>query len=401
MDPETRYERYRRAIAGEPLPCALVDLDALDANIERLAAPIRRAGKRLRVATKSLRCPDLVDRVLERTRDVAIGLMTYTAAETALLAERGHADLLLAYPTLHPRELDAIAAANRRATAAVVADCPAHVDAIAEAAARTGTTVPVVIDVDLSYRPLARGPHLGVRRSPLRGAGEVVALAEQIRARPGLRFHGLLGYEAQIAGLPDASPGARATNAIKRAIKARSAPYVLATRRACVDALAAGGLAPALVNGGGTGSVAWSATDDALTEVTVGSGFLASGLFDDYAGLALEPAAGFALQVTRRPAGGIYTCLGGGYVASGAPAPDRLPRPWLPEGFELLATEGAGEVQTPIRARRELALGAPVFWRHAKAGELAEHFPEYVLVRGDAIVGRARTYRGLGHCFLG
>ena len=82
-----------------------------------------------------------------------------------------------------------------------------------------------------------------------------------------------------------------------------------------------------LFNGGGTGSVAWSAEDPALTEVAAGSGFLDSHLFDGFRGLALEPAAFFALQVTRRPAPGLVTCQGGGFVASGAAGPDRLPLP--------------------------------------------------------------------------
>ncbi|MCL2450021.1 MAG: alanine racemase [Polyangiaceae bacterium] len=403
MDPDdrARYARYCRALRGERLPAAIVDLEALEMNVDRLVAPIRAAGKALRIATKSIRCPDLVDRLLERTRGTAIGLMTYTAAETAMLAARGHRDLLLAYPTLAAHDLDAMAAANRVAHAALVVDCIEHVGALAAAAERAGTTVPAVIDVDMSYRPLAHGPHLGVRRSPLRTPEAVVALAEQIRARKGLRFDGLLGYEAQIAGVGDAARSAFAANAVKRAIKARSAPGVRSLRRACLDALVAHGLAPALVNGGGTGSVAWSAEDQTLTEVTVGSGFLGPGLFDDYRGLSLAPAAGFALEVTRRPAGDIYTCSGGGYVASGSPGGDRLPRPWLPPGMTLLSIEGAGEVQTPVRSREPLALGAPALFRHAKAGELAEHFNEYVLVRGDGVVARAKTYRGLGHAFLG
>jgi D-serine deaminase-like pyridoxal phosphate-dependent protein len=73
----------------------------------------------------------------------------------------------------------------------------------------------------------------------------------------------------------------------------------------------------------------------------------------------------------------------------------------LPAGIELLGTEGAGEVQTPIRSVTPLQLGQPVFFRHAKAGELAEHFDEYLFVRGERIVARAKTYRGLGHSFLG
>lgn len=395
------YDRYARALAGEPLPSAFVDLDAMDANIDQLVAPLRTGKKALRVATKSLRCPELVDHVLERTRDLAIGLMTYTAAETAWLAARGHRDLLLAYPTLLDRDLDAIAGANQQGRAAVVADCDQHVDAIARAARRASVVIPVVIDVDMSYRPFEAGPHLGVRRSPLRTPEAVCALAERIAGRAGLRFAGLQAYDAQIAGLPDAAPSARAANAVKRAFKARSAPQVRASRSACVAALRAGGWSPEIVNGGGTGSAEWSAHDEALTEITIGSGFVASGLFGEYRDLSLVPAAGFALQVTRQPAPGIYTCHGGGYVASGAAGRDRLPRPWLPAGLELLAAEGAGEVQTPVRSATPLVLGSPVFFRHAKAGELSEHFGEYALVRGDRIVARAKTYRGLGHCFLG
>lgn len=399
------YDRYARLLEGEPLPSAIVDLDAVDANIETLAAPLRAAGKAMRIATKSIRCPELINLVHAKTRDVAIdewvGLMTYTASETAFLAKRGYRDLLLAYPTLLDCDLDAIAGANRDAVAAVVADCEQHVDAIARAAKRANVEIPVVIDVDMSYRPLERGPHLGVRRSPLRSPEAVVALADVIAKRDGVRFAGLQAYEAQIAGLADAVPSERAANAVKRAIKARSAPHVLALRRACVEALRARGLAPAIVNGGGTGSAEWSSHDDTLTEITIGSGFLASGLFGEYRELSLVPAAGFALQVTREPAPGIYTCHGGGYVASGAAGRDRLPRPWLPAGIELLGTEGAGEVQTPIKSATPLQLGQPVFFRHAKSGELAEHFAEYLLVRGDRIVARAKTYRGLGHSFLG
>jgi D-serine deaminase-like pyridoxal phosphate-dependent protein len=75
--------------------------------------------------------------------------------------------------------------------------------------------------------------------------------------------------------------------------------------------------------------------------------------------------------------------------------------PYLPEGLSLLGLEGAGEVQTPlsIPPGLRLAIGDPVFFRHAKAGELAEHFATYVLIRGDRIEARVPTYRGAGHSF--
>ena len=390
------WERLRRAVSGCPLPLALVDLDAMESNVKRLVTPARIGGKRVRIATKSVRCPALLELIADAAGGVIVGAMAYAAAECPLLVAHGFDDILIAYPTVQASDLACVADANRRgATARLVVDCTEHVDAIARAAREESVRLPVVIDVDVSYRP--GGPvHLGVRRSPLHEVDEAVGLAERIAACPELRFDGIMAYEAQIAGLADG----RIAN---RALKTLSRPRVVETRAALVAALTSRGLAPGLVNGGGTGSLDANAQEPALTEIAVGSGFLASHLFDRYRGLTLHPAAFFALQVVRKPAQGIVTCHGGGLIASGAPGRDRLPVPVFPEGLSLLDLEGAGEVQTPLHATGgvELEIGDPVFFRHAKAGELAEHVNEYILIRGDTAVDRAPTYRGMGKCFLG
>lgn len=398
MDPG--WTRYRQALDGERLPAAIVDLDAFDRNVDRFVQVARGAGKRLRVASKSLRCPALITRVLERAPDVAGGVMTYTAEETAYWAEAGR-DALLAYPTVQPADAQSLARANQKAPAGTVVDDVAQLPALAGAAREAATRIPVVIDVDMSWR--LGGLHVGVRRSPLRDPSTVVALARAIAAEPSLRFDGLMGYEAQVAGVPDAAPFQRWQNPIKRTLKRASRPAVASLRARMVEALGAAGLAPRIVNGGGTGSAAWSSSDAALTEVTVGSGFLAGHLFDHYVGLTVEPALYFALQVVRRPGPGLVTCHGGGWIASGAAGADRLPLPVLPHGLKLLPLEGAGEVQTPLALTNgvQLQLGDPVFFRPAKSGELAEHVTEYLLVRGDRVVERVPTYRGLGRCFLG
>jgi D-serine deaminase-like pyridoxal phosphate-dependent protein len=105
--------------------------------------------------------------------------------------------------------------------------------------------------------------------------------------------------------------------------------------------------------------------------------------------------------VVRRPAPGFATLLGGGWVASGPADGSRLPVPWLPAGLSLLGTEGAGEVQTPVRGRAAdgLRVGDRVWFRHAKAGELAEHVTELHLVDGDRLAGTVPTYRGEGKVF--
>src|SRR5262249_51132419 len=196
------WAELRQAISGEPLPCAVVDADALDANVDHVAALVQARGKRLRIATKSLRAPALIERVLARGGDAFAGLMTYAAAETAWWAARGARDLLLAYPTVQASDLaHLVAVARQGAIAATVVGCDEHVDALAGAAKAAGVTLHAVIDVDMSYRPGAL--HIGVRRSPLHDAAPIVALAERIAHSEGLRFHGLMGYEAQIAGLGD------------------------------------------------------------------------------------------------------------------------------------------------------------------------------------------------------
>ncbi len=96
------------------------------------------------------------------------------------------------------------------------------------------------------------------------------------------------------------------------------------------------------------------------------------------------------------------TLLGGGYPASGAAGADRLPEPHLPAGLRLDATEGAGEVQTPVigAAAASLRVGQNVYLRHAKAGELCERFNSLYLLSGGEIADEVPTYRGEGRCEL-
>jgi D-serine deaminase-like pyridoxal phosphate-dependent protein len=242
-----KWRRYRALVADEAMPCALVDLDALEANARTLAAPLRGVGKTLRVATKSVRCPELVRRIMDTAGPVARGLMTYTATETAFWAERGERDLLLAYPVARAGDARLLAGANAAgAMAAVVVDSVAHLELLAPAAREAGTRIPVVLDLDVSWRPLGSALHVGVRRSPLREARDVVALARRITATDGLRFQGVMAYEAQIAGVPD-------SGAAVRAMKSASGSAVLRAREEVAVALRAAGFAPLLFNGGGTG----------------------------------------------------------------------------------------------------------------------------------------------------
>jgi D-serine deaminase-like pyridoxal phosphate-dependent protein len=228
-------------------------------------------------------------------------------------------------------------------------------------------------------------------------------VVDAVVAHPELRLAGVMGYEAQIAGLGDATPFAPLLNPVKKLIKGRSIRDVADKRRSAMEMLRSRGIALDLFNGGGTGSLKTTSLEPWVTEVTAGSGFLQSHLFDYYASNENQPAFCFALQVTRSSQADHVTCQSGGFIASGPASPDKAPVPFLPHGLKPTSGEAFGEVQTPLivpsELRGRLQPGDPVFFRPAKAGEIAERFNEYLLKRGDQIVQRAKTYRGLGYCF--
>jgi D-serine deaminase-like pyridoxal phosphate-dependent protein len=211
-----------------------------------------------------------------------------------------------------------------------------------------------------------------------------------------------MSYEAQIAGLGDAPPGRPIRGAVIRAIQARSYPELLA-RRAAAVARVRQHADLEFVNGGGTGSVAGTAADSAVTEVTAGSGLYGPTLFDGYRAWRPRPAAFFALSVVRKPTPRTATVLGGGWIASGEAHRSRQPLPWLPGGLRLIPGEGAGEVQTPLvgPGAGALSVGDRVWFRHAKAGELCEHVEALHLVTGESVAETVPTYRGEAKAFLG
>jgi D-serine deaminase-like pyridoxal phosphate-dependent protein len=392
------YAYYRDLFRGRAMPFAFVDLDLFDLNAATIAG--RAGGKSVRIASKSLRCVTLLERVLARGAPFA-GVLAYDADEAVHLCGRGLDDLVVAYPVWDEGRIRRVGERVRAGKRlALMVDSPEHAVRLGSIARSMDVILPVCLDLDMSSR--WPGLHFGVRRSPIGGVAGALAVVEAVEGQKHLRLDGLMGYEAQIAGLPDRSAGAPLRSAAVRVLKRRSIREVAERRAAVVAAIQGRGHRLRFVNGGGTGSLESTRQEACVTEVTAGSGFYAPGLFDGYRLFRHRPAAGFAIEITRRPSPGVYTCHGGGYVASGAAGRDKLPSPYLPPGCALLANEGAGEVQTPIayRGPEHLSLGDPILLRHAKAGELCERFPSLVLVSRGAVVGEAPTYRGEGWCFL-
>jgi D-serine deaminase-like pyridoxal phosphate-dependent protein len=399
--PAQSHERYEQIFAEVEAPFAFVDLGAMWANAGAMLA--RTGDKPIRVATKSVRCRALLEAILQRDERFS-GLMTYTMPETLWLAEQGFEDLLLAYPTADAAALGELAlrsAASPDAAPVVMVDCVKQLETIESVLGADAAPVRVCIDVDAGWWALGGRIKVGPKRSPVHSLEQAVALAGEIERRPQIELVGLMAYEGQIAGVGDRPPGQRLRGAAIGFMQRRSAAE-LAGRRAAIAAAVRELTELEFVNGGGTGSLELTAAEDAVTEVTAGSGFYAPALFDHYSRFALTPAAGFALPIVRKPSPQVATALGGGYLASGSGGESRLPSPWLPPGLELDPEEGAGEVQTPLlgSAAATLQIGDRAYLRHAKAGELCERFDTLHLVEGDEIVDVVPTYRGDGKAFL-
>ena len=391
----TPLSRIAAATEGLESPSAAVDLTALDANASALRA--RANGVPIRIASKSVRCRAVLNRVL--AAQGVSGVMAYSLREAIWLAQSGVDDILMGYPTVDRAALAEVV--NDRVLSGritLMVDDVAQLDLVRDAARSDLLKPRICIDVDASLRV---GPlHIGVRRSPLRDPEQVAQFARQARSR-GFRVVGLMFYEAQIAGVPDA-------NVAVELMKSLSSREIGARRTAVVDAVTAAIGPLEIVNSGGTGSIDFSAADTAVTEVTAGSGLFAPTLFDRYRAFSAEPSLFFALPVVRKPSPRIATAFGGGYIASGPASWSRSPRPvgWsrraagvVTSGLKLLRNEGAGEVQTPVSGAEEVRIGDRIWFRHAKAGELCERFDTLSLVHSDGSVDAVPTYRGEGMAF--
>jgi D-serine deaminase-like pyridoxal phosphate-dependent protein len=397
---ERERARLDRATAALDPPLAVLDLDALDANADALVR--RAAGKPIRVASKSVRSRDVLRRVLARPGFA--GVLAYSLPEALWLAggeDPVSTDVVVGYPSVDRAALRRLADDEAAARVTLMVDSVAHLDLVDDVVpAARRPRLRICLDVDASLRVAGGRVHIGVRRSPVHSPGDAADLAREVAGRPGFLLAGVMIYEAQLAGVQDA-PAHRPVRGLAVRRMQTVSGRELAGRRAAVVAAVSEVADVEFVNGGGTGSVERTSAEAVVTEVAAGSGLYHPALFDGYRAFSGRPAALFAVPVTRVPAAGLVTVAGGGWIASGPPGADRLPVPTYPAGLRWLPTEGAGEVQTPLRgpAAQHLRIGDRVWFRHAKAGEVCEHVDALHALAGNELTGTMPTYRGEGRSF--
>lgn len=391
-DKKDLYLAYKDAIAGMDFPSAVLDYEKFRANIEHHLE--RSKGKFIRIATKSLRIPEIIQELIAEYPSIN-GAMAYHGREAIYLASLGIRDILMGYPIVHKGILDQIAQCNKNeAPITLMADLPQHIEQINHVGKKYKVVMPICIDIDLS---MDIGPiHFGVYRSSIKSIEELDILVEKLKTCESIRLEGIMGYEAQIAGVTDTAKEYGLKNIAIKYLKSTSIKRIAAWRSKVVKYIESKGIELRIVNGGGTGSMDSTMNEQVVTEVTVGSGFFAPHLFDNYRSFKLAPALVYALQITRSPGPDVFTAHGGGFIASGKIEWLKQPKVYLPQGIKLFKEEGVGEVQTPFRYKGniDLNLGDPIFLRHAKAGELLDHFNEVQVFENGKILKELLTYRG-------
>ena len=293
------YQYYNQIFKNLPLPLAYCNLDLFDQNINDIAARAAISNKTIRVASKSVRCTYLLNRILA-ANPIYKGIMSFTGSEALYLINQGFDDILIGYPIIDKNEINEICIATKAGKKIMLmVDSIEHLKLINTIAKKINVIQPVCIDIDMSTS--FPGIHFGVLRSPLTTINAAKNFIDKFYEYENISLKCVMGYEAQIAGLGDNNPTNGIKNNIIPFLKKKSIDDFTKRRKEIVEYIQQNIETLELVNAGGTGSIENSMQEDWVTEITVGSGFFSPALFDYYDAFKHQPAVGFALPIVRKP----------------------------------------------------------------------------------------------------
>ncbi len=292
-------------------PALLVDLDALEANIAKIAGTCRQYGVDWRPHSKAHKTPEIARMQIDAG---AIGVTCAKLGEAEAMAEAGITDIMIANQIVGPAKIARLIALLGSAKVSVAVDGPANVAALGEAAWAAGRTLRVLIEVDV-----------GMRRAGVLPGEPVRELAGIVKAQRGLRLAGVMGWEAHAIKLEDP------------AVKERTVREAIAELRASAEACRSEGQPPPILSCGGTGTFPFCIMQPGVTEVQVGGGMFGDVLYRDQFHVAFPPALTVLTTVTSRP------------------TPSRI---ILDAGKKALSSDGASPEPRGVPGVRALALSA-------------------------------------------
>jgi len=393
------YNELKTLFRDVPKPFSFIDLDEIDRNIDHVLD--HSQDKKIRIATKSIRNISVLKYLKSMLAHNYNGLMTFHIEESLYLLDNGFEHCLMGYPQKISKDqalrLKTFSKNNKKIV--LMIDSIEQLQQLESLGEEIDFNFDICIDIDLSLK--LPGLVFGVLRSPLRELGAFEKLFNYIKNSKRLKLNGIMGYEAQIAGVTDYSQKGFLFDCIISWLKRVSTKKIYSLRENVVNLAKSYFGELEFINGGGSGSLEMSCADKSIDEITVGSGFYCSHLFDKYKN-PFSPSCFYAVEVSRKNQDNVFTLHGGGYIASGSCDLLKHPEIYLPNSLVPSKNEMFGEVQSPVISKEKikLELGDPVFLRHAKAGELMERFNKVYIIKEMKIIDTWSTYRGDGQCIL-
>jgi D-serine deaminase-like pyridoxal phosphate-dependent protein len=228
-----------------PTPALILDLPRVERNLAEMARMMAPLPAALRPHAKIHKSPILGRMQLEAG---SRGLTTATVWEASAMLDAGLDDVLIANQAVGPQKAAELARIAGLGRVVVAVESAANADELSAAASRAGTTVDVIVEVDV-----------GLHRSGVRSTADAVALAARVDGLSGLRLQGLLGYEGHCMLEPD------------RAVRVEKAKAANAILIDAADAFAQRGHATEIVAAGGFGTWDITGANPRITEIHAGS----------------------------------------------------------------------------------------------------------------------------------
>jgi len=225
-------------------PALCIDLDALEANIRRMADLCREHSIDWRPHSKGHKSPEIARRQIEAG---AIGVTCAKLGEAEVMAASGIRDILIANQLVGPRKMQRLAELCRNADPIVAVDHKDQVDAMSRAISAAGARLRVIVEVDV-----------GLARCGTTPGQATLELARHIHGSPGLELAGIMGYEGHLLTVDDLASKERSI---------REAMALLDSTRA---SLTEHDLPCPIVSAGGTGSYAYTIDCPGITELQAG-----------------------------------------------------------------------------------------------------------------------------------
>ncbi|MGZ5848258.1 MAG: DSD1 family PLP-dependent enzyme [Ramlibacter sp.] len=340
-------------------PALVLDLDAFERNLQRMAQALHGTGVRLRAHAKSHKCPEIARRQVALG---AVGICCQKVSEAAVFVAAGIDDVLVTNEVVGDAKLQRLMDLARRARIGVLADHPAQVRALAAAARAAAATLDVYVEVNV-----------GANRCGVPPGADAVELARLVAASAPLRFAGLQCYHGPAQHL---RPPAQRAAAIADAVAAAR------TTRAAIEAC---GIPVPHVTGGGTGSFEHERDSGVFDEIQAGSYVFMDRDYADNARAAGAPAFEHALfvrtTVMSRPSA-TRAVVDAGLKASSVDS--GLPVVWQrPELRYLKAADEHGTLDTP--AGDTPALGDALLLVPGHCDPTVNLYDELVCVRGGTV----------------